>query len=143
LGYPNRGKPGIVTRVKRLLPRIGILALSLVVLLGAVSAFGDALPLPIEKKIQPGESVVEYAGQTIRFNTSTTLLIRLEPVSLTQIAYKIKVHPGFPIPNGPVGSSENTLNVYWVNVGTDIYDGGAPAGTIEGILNTEGGFVDR
>lgn len=129
--------------MKRLLPRIGIVALSLVMLLGAVSAFGDSLPLPLEKKIPAGETVVDYAGQTIRFNSSTTLLLKLEPISLTQIAFKIKVYPGTPLPSGPAGSAENTLSVYWVNVGTDIYDGGAPAETIEGILNTEGGFVDR
>ena len=143
MGYPNGRNTDIVTAVKRLLPRISILALSLVMLLGAVSAFGDSLPLPLERKIPAGETVVSYAGQTIRFESTTPLLLKLEPISLTEIAFKVKLYPGTPLPNGPEGTAENNLLIYWVNVGTDIYEGGAPAGTIEGILNTEGGFVDR
>ena len=143
MGYTNGQNTGIVTAVKRLLPRIGILALSLVMLLGAVAAFGDSLPLPLEKKVPPGETVIEYAGQTIRFTSSTPLSLKLEPISLTQISFKVKIYPGTPLPSGPSGSAENNLHIYWVNVGTDIYDGAAPLGTIEGILNTEGGFVDR
>jgi hypothetical protein len=129
--------------VKRLLPRIGLIALGLVFLFGAVSAFGDSLPLPLEKKVPAGETVVEYAGQQLRFTTSVPLYLRLEPISATQIQYRVKVYPGNPIPNGPVGTAENNLEIYWVNVGTNVYDGGAPSGTIEGVLNTEGGFVDR
>jgi len=141
--YPNVGKADIVTDVKRLLPRIGALALGLLLLFGAVSASGDSLPLPIEKKVPAGESVVFYAGQTLQFNTSVPLLLKLEPLTLTRIKLKVKVHPGYPIPNGPAATAENTLIIYWVNFSTDVYDGGAPAETIEGILDTEGGFVDR
>ena len=143
MGYTNGQNTGIVTAVKRLLPRISIAVLSLVMLLGAVSAFGDSLPLPLERKVPAGETVIDYAGQTIRFNSSTPLSVKLEPISLTQISFKVKVYPGTPLPSGPVGTAENVLKIYWVNIGTDIYDGGAPMETIEGILNTEGGFVDR
>lgn len=129
--------------MKRILPRIGLIALGLVFLFGAVSAFGDSLPMPLEKKLPAGETTIEYAGQQLRFTSSVPLFVRLEPISQTQIQYKVRVYPGHPIPSGPVGTAENNLEIYWVNVGTDIYDGGAPSGTIEGILNTEGGFVDR
>jgi hypothetical protein len=129
--------------VKHLLPRIGVLALGLILLFAAASANGDSLPLPLEKKLLAGESTVQYAGQTLRFTSSVPLLVRLEPLSLTQIQYRVRVHPGFPIPSGPVGSAENNLVIFWVNIGTDIYEGGAPSGVIEGVLNTEGGFVDR
>ncbi len=129
--------------MKHLLPRIGVLALGLILLFAAASVNGDSLPLPLEKKVAVGESIIDYAGQTLRFNTSVPLLVRLEPLSTTQIQYKVKVHPGFAIPSGPAGSSENNLTIFWVNIGTDVYDGGAPSGTIEGVLNTEGGFVDR
>lgn len=112
-------------------------------LLGVVTANGDSLPLPIEKKVSVGESTVLYAGQTLRFTTTVPLLLRLEPMSLTQIQFRIRVHPGYAVPSGPVGSSENSLKVHWVNIGTDIYEGGIPSGVIEGVLNTEGGFVDR
>lgn len=129
--------------MKRLLPRIGLIALGLVFLFGAVSAFGDSLPLPLEKKLPAGESTIQYAGQSFRFTSSVPLWVRLEPVSETRIQYRVKVYPGHPIPSGPVGTAENALEIYWVNVGTDIYDGGVPSGTIEGTLDTEGGFVDR
>jgi hypothetical protein len=142
-GFPNGRKTDIVTAVKRLLPRIGILALSLALVLGAASSFGQGLPLPLEKKIPAGQTTIDYAGQTLRFTTSVTLYVKLEPISLTQIRYTVRVYPGVPLPSGPVGSAENNLEIYWVNVGTDVYEGGAPSGTIEGILNTEGGFVDR
>jgi hypothetical protein len=129
--------------VKRLLPRIGVLALGLVLLFGTVSAFGDSMPVPLEKKIPIGETLVVYAGQTLRFTTTVPLYLKLEPISATQIQFRVRVYPGLPIPSGPVGTAENSLEIYWVNVGTDVYDGGAPSGIIEGVLNTEGGFVDR
>ena len=129
--------------MKRLLPRISIIALALVALLGVFSAFGQSLPLPLEKKVPAGTTTIEYAGQILRFTSSTPLYLRLEPVSLTKIQYRVRVYPGVPVPTGPVGTSENNLNIFWVNTGTDIYEGGAPSETLEGTLNTEGGFVDR
>lgn len=129
--------------MKRFLPRIGVLALGLILLFGTVSAFGDSLPVPLEKKIPIGETLVVYAGQTLRFTTTVPLYLKLEPISATQIQFRVRVFPGLPIPSGPVGTAENSLEIYWVNVGTDVYDGGAPSGIIEGVLNTEGGFVDR
>ncbi len=112
-------------------------------LLGAVSAFGDSLPLPLEKKVPAGESTIQYAGQTLRFTSSVPLYVRLEPVTETRIRFRVKVYPGHPIPTGPVGTAENSLEIYWVNIGNDIYDGGISSETIEGTLDTEGGFVDR
>jgi hypothetical protein len=129
--------------VKRLLPRISLIALGLVLLFGVVSAFGDSLPLPLEKKVPAGETIIEYAGQQLRFTTSVPLYLKLEPVTATQIHFRVRVYPGNPIPSGPVGTAENNLVIYWINVGTDVYDGGAPSGIIEGVLDTEGGFVDR
>ncbi|HXV14793.1 MAG TPA: hypothetical protein VEC56_11365 [Candidatus Krumholzibacteria bacterium] len=129
--------------MKRLLPRMAVLALGLALVLGAVSSFGQSLPLPLEKKIMAGQTTIEYVGQSLRFTTTVPLYVKLEPVSLTQIRFTVRVHPGYAIPNGPVGSAENNLEIYWVNVGTDVYEGGAPSGTIEGVLDTEGGFVDR
>lgn len=122
---------------------MSVLALGLLLLLGAVSAFGDSLPMPVEKKIPAGETVIQYAGQSIRFTTTVPLFVRLEPLSQTRIHFKVRVYPGQPMPSGPAGSAENNLEIYWLNFGTDIYEGGAPSDIIEGILNTEGGFVDR
>jgi hypothetical protein len=122
---------------------MSVLALGLLLLFGAVSAFGDSLPMPVEKKIPAGETTIQYAGQSLRFTTSVTLFVRLEPLSETRIQFRVKLYPGQPMPSGPAGSSENNIEIHWLNYGTDIYEGGAPSGVIEGVLNTEGGFVDR
>jgi hypothetical protein len=122
---------------------MSVLALGCALLLCAVSAFGDAIQVPLEKKLPVGESYVEYGGQTIRFNSSVPLFVRFDSISPSQIQYKVRVQTGFAIPSGPIGTSENTLAIHWVNIAEDIYNGGVPSGTLEGILNTEGGFVDR
>ncbi len=142
--FQTAGKPDIVNGVRRLLPRIGAFALALFVWVGSVIAEPAGLQLPVEKKLPAGESTVEYAGQVLRFTSSVPLHVRLEPLSQTLIRFRVRVQPGHALPTGPAGSSTNNLEIYWVNVGTDVYQGGAPtADTIEGTLNTEGGFVDR
>ena len=122
---------------------MSVLALGFALLLCAVSAFGDGIAVPLEKKLPAGESYVEYSGQTIRFVSSVPLFVRFDSVSPSEIQYKIRVQTGFAIPSAPIGTTENTLAVHWVNIAEDIYNGGIPSGTLEGILNTEGGFVDR
>ena len=122
---------------------MSVLALGFALLLCAVSAFGDGIQVPLEKKLPAGESNVEYGGQTIRFVSPVPLFVRFDSISPSQIQYKVRVQTGFALPSAPIGTSENTLAIYWVNFDTDIYTGGVPSGTIEGILNTEGGFVDR
>ncbi len=129
--------------MKRLLPRIAALVLGLLLVFGAVVAQGDSLPIPLEKKVTIGQSTIYYAGQTIEITTTVPLLVRLEPVTMTRIQYRIRVQPGYPLPSGPEGSAGNNLLIRWVNFGEDIYEGGVPSGVIEGILDTEGGFVDR
>jgi hypothetical protein len=127
--------------VKRFLPRISLFALALALWFGA--AGGEDLPLPIEKRLSVGESTIAYGGQTLRFTTSVPLIVQLDAPSATIIHFRVKVQPGTPLPSGPAGSADNTVKIYWVNFSTDVYEGGAPSGTIEGDLNTEGGFVDR
>jgi hypothetical protein len=122
---------------------MSVLALGLALLLCAVSAFGQGMQVPMEKKLPAGESSVEYSGQTFRFNSSVPLFVRFDSLSPVTVQYKVRVQTGYAIPSAPAGTTENTLAIYWVNVGTDLYNGGLPSGWIEGILNTEGGFVDR
>jgi hypothetical protein len=122
---------------------MSVLALGFALLLCAVSAFGDGIQVPLERKLPAGESSVEYAGQTIRFTSSLPLFVRFDSISPSQVQYKVRIQSGFALPSAPAGTLENTLAIYWVNVDTDIYNGGLPLDTLEGILNTEGGFVDR
>ena len=122
---------------------MSVLALGFALLLCAVSAFGDGVQVPLEKKLPAGESSVEYAGQTIQFTSSVPLFVRFDSLSPSLVQYKVRIQTGFALPSAPIGTSENTLAIHWVNINTDIYNGGVPSGTLEGILNTEGGFVDR
>jgi hypothetical protein len=129
--------------MKRLLPRMSVLALGLALLVCAVSASGDEILLPLEAKIRAGETTIDYAGQSFRFTTSVPLYARFEWMSASHIQYKVRVQAGYAIPSAPAGTIENTVEIYWSNADKDIYSGGVPTGTLEGILNTEGGFVDR
>lgn len=124
--------------MKRLLPKT-LWVVCLLALLWPASGFGDQLPL--EKKVAPGISFVTYQGQTLRFVTPVNLSVSIESVSTSVI------HLKFLAP-GTVGSrttsAETRVAVYWVNFGTDVYNGAPPVGQAwEGDLNTEGGFVDR
>jgi hypothetical protein len=111
--------------------------LGLLLVLSPVASFGQDLPLelPIGKRVNPGISFVQYAGQTFRFATLVPVNVSFEMVSATVIHLKF------------VGAPEATsgaLAVYWVNFQTDIYDGTVPVGDPwEGDLSTESGFVDR
>jgi hypothetical protein len=122
---------------------MSVLALGLALLVCAVSAYGDQILMPLETKVRVGETTVDYAGQSFRFTTSVPLFVRFESISSSHIQYKVRVQAGYAIPSSPAGTAENTVEIYWANANTDIYSGGAPTGTLEGILNTEGGFVDR
>jgi hypothetical protein len=99
--------------------------------------------MPLEKKLPIGTNEILYSGQTLRFTTAVPLFVRLEPISAVEIRFTIRVLPGAPIPQGPEGNAQTTIHIFWVNFGADVYDGGPPSGVIEGVLNTEGGFVDR
>ena len=129
--------------MKPLLSRIGLIALCLALLLSAALAFGEGLPMPMEKKIPAGEVTIDYAGQMLRFTTSAPLVVRLYATPDFVVHYAVKVQPGYPIPQGPEGTAENNLRIVFTNTGTELYDGGVPAGTLDGSFNSEGGFVDR
>jgi hypothetical protein len=128
----------------KLLRRI-VLAVFLVLIpvLPALS-FGDELLAPLEKKVPAGTSTISYGGQTLRFTTSVALLVKCDPELTNKIRVTVSLYPGTPLPKGPGTAAIETLSIYWVNFGTDVYDGGIP--DVEpwvGTLNTEGGFVDR
>jgi hypothetical protein len=125
-------------------PRVIGIALALLCLLIPTLGFGDALPAPLEKKLPVGESTFVYADQTIRISTPTALIVRCDPLSSTQIRVRVSVYNGVPAPSGSAAPT-TTLHIYWVNNGTDVYDGSVPppGSYVDAVLTTEGGFVDR
>lgn len=122
-----------------------ILALALValVVLAPVAPSADQLPLPLEKKVVAGTTTIEYAGQHIRFTTPVPLLVRLEPVTSTRIRLRFHAYPGTP--TSAYASPATTLQVYWEDFGNEIYAGSVPPETDpwDGLMLTEGGFIDR
>ncbi len=117
------------------------LVLVAAVVLVPLAAGADQLPLPLEKKLAAGTTVVEYAGQHIRFSTPVPLLVRLEPVTATRIRLRFSAYPGVP----SAASPSTTLSVFWEDFGNSIYEGAVPPETDpwDGLMLTEGGFIDR
>jgi hypothetical protein len=127
------------------LPRVIGVVLALVCLLIPTLGLGDGLPAPLEKKLPPGVSTFTYAGETLRISTPSALIVRCDPLSPTQIRVRVSVYSGVPqSPNEPAAPTA-TLNIYWVNHATDVYDGSVPppGQSVDAVLTTEGGFVDR
>lgn len=124
--------------------RTTLLALAVLALLVPSLGLGDELAVPIEKKIVAGTTTITYAGQNIRFTTPVALLVKLEPDGTTRIKMTVQIYPGTPMPDGPTTYADETLNIYWTDYETDVYNGGVPVTEPwTGYLNTEGGFVDR
>lgn len=124
--------------------RIALTALVLLALLVPTAGLGDELLLPLERKVQPGTTTIAYGGQTLRFTTPVALLLKIEAVSATRYRLTVSLYPGTSPPPTPTLTAESTLNIYWTNVGTDVYNGDVPVGDPwTGVLNTEGGFVER
>jgi len=100
------------------------------------------LAVPMEKKILPGSPVVvTYAGQNLRFSTPTAIVIRLEPLTETQI--RLTVRPYGSAGGAQGASSQNDLIIYWEDFGTNVYTGPPPEEEWTGILLTESGFTEK
>lgn len=140
--YPNQRNSDIVSVVKLL--RTTLIVLAVLALLLPSLGLGGEMPIPLEKKIVPGTTTIAYAGQTFRFTTSVSLLLKCDPESPTRFKMTVQLYPGTPLTNGPQTFATETINIYWSEYGTDVYSGGVPVTEPwTGWLNTEGGFVDR
>lgn len=124
--------------------RSAFVALTLLALLIPATGFGDEMLVPLEKKVVAGTTLVNYAGQTLRFSTPVALLVKCDPISPTQFRLTVSLYPGTPSPHGVSGNAVDQLQIFWTNFNTDVYSGGIPSSEPWiGTLNTEGGFVDR
>lgn len=124
--------------------RTTLIALAVLALLVPSLGLGGEMPVPLEKKIVPGTTSITYAGQTFRFTTSVSILLKCDPESPTRFKMTVQLYPGTPMPNGPMTFATETLTIYWNEYGTDVYNGTIPCTEPwVGYLNTEGGFVDR
>ena len=127
------------------LPRIVVAGLLLAAVLLPLAALADQLPAPLEKKITPGITNIQYAGQDLRFTTSVSLIIRFDAVSATKIRLTVKTYGSSGTGGPSAASSTSELSIFWENFSTDVYVGTAPSTSEswEGVLNTESGFTEK
>lgn len=125
------------------LPRLLVAAVALAIVLMPLALLADQLPAPLEKKINPGVTTIEYAGQTLRFTTPVSLIINLDPISTTQIRLSVRT---YGTTSGPQGAAAATdVNIYWEDFDNDVYNGPPPptSSPWEGILYTESGYTEK
>lgn len=103
---------------------------------------GRSDEMSLDKRVLPGITFIQYEGQVFRFATPVTLNVNFETLSASLIHLTFVAPPGGP--GQHVTANTVKVAVYWVTFDTNIYEGAAPVGEPwDGILNTEGGFVDR
>lgn len=125
----------------RLLRRL-VLALVLLIPFLPATSMGDQLLVPLDKKVPAGTTTIEYGGQNLRFTTPAALLVKCEQQVDLKIKVTVSLYPGTSYTTD--GTAAQMMTIYWVNFGTDVYDGGVPIATPwVGTFDTEGGFVDR
>jgi hypothetical protein len=124
----------------KVLPKILLSSLLILLMLIPLTAVSEQLPLPLDKNLRPGVTVIDYMGQSLRFTTDVPLQVRLMPLDETRIKLQ------FRTPSGHDGSASGaTLNlvIFWDNWGSDIYSGSPPADWETEILLTESGFTEK
>lgn len=126
----------------KVLARLLVAGVVLAALLTPLTILADQLPLPLQKKINPGVTTISYAGQDLRFTTAVPLVVRLEPLSTTRIKLTVSAY-GAPAGGGHAAAPAD-LNIYWENWDSDVYTGPPPTSDDwEGVLNTESGFTEK
>lgn len=119
--------------------------IAVILVLIAVTALAKDVPAPLTKKIPPGITTIEYAGQQVRFSSEQGLIVQFK--SLDAIRIQLTVRPyGPPAVSGQGGGEYSTtgtsVDIYWENFGSEIYNGSLTE-PYEGILNSESGFTEK
>lgn len=113
-------------------------------LLVPIMAVSDQLPARVVKTLFPGVTTIEYAGQSLRFETQVPLRVGLSPVSMTEI--RLRFSSTRSTAGGAQGvQGEDNVQAIWVDWNSELYSGPAPPTWAEwdGILNTESGFTEK
>ena len=126
----------------KIFSKVLLASVLVVLMLLPLTAASDQLPVPLEKKIMPGVAVIDYMGQSLRFTTDVTLLVKLLPLDATHISLQFRTSGSQP-PGGGSAPSAPNIDIFWEDWSNDIYTGSAPTGWWTGILATESGFTEK
>jgi len=126
-------KVATMKSISRILASVVLLALVLSPL--AVSA--DQLMLPMEKKLLPGVNIVQYGDQSFRFTAPVRLYVKLNPVTATTIRMEVRIY------GSPTGTSDDPVEIQWMNWGADIHVGTLPESGFSALLLTESGMTEK
>jgi len=107
----------------------------LTLVLAPLAVGADQLSLPMEKKLKPGINLIDYSGQSLRFTSTIALFVKLNPIDATRIQLEVRIYGG--------GSSNETVQIYWMNWGAEIHAGALPASGDSWILLTESGMTEK
>lgn len=121
----------------RTVSRILAAAILLTLVLSPLVASADQLPLPLEKKLLPGTNVIAYSDQYFRFVSPVRLYVKLNPVSPSSIRLEVRIY------GSPTGTSDDSIQIEWMNWGANIHVGTLPESGLDTILNTESGMTEK
>jgi hypothetical protein len=125
------------------LSKLVLASVLLVLLVAPSTSMSDRMPAPIVQVVEPGQSTILYAGQSLRFTTDVPLKLSLTPLEPGRIHMKVKaIIPRGGGGNAPASGSE-IVEIFWLNWDNEIYDGPPPENPWEGILLTESGFTEK
>jgi len=102
----------------------------------------QALELPITKTLYPGTNVIQYGGQTLVFNNSVMLKVRLAYTALLRFEVSVARHPSATEVEGASGTEQ--MAITWEDYQQLLYDGVVPSdGWVAELNLTEGGWVEK
>lgn len=126
----------------KVLARLLVVVVVAALLLTPLSVLADQIPMPLQKKIAPGVTTVNYAGQNLRFTTPIGLVVKFDPITETRIRLTVRAYGSA---SATQGGQVAVISIYWENWGSDVYTGSAPTASNpwEGVLNSESGFTEK
>jgi hypothetical protein len=112
-----------------------------VVLVLAVVAVAEQLPIPKTEAVFPGVTRVVYAGQTFVFTTTVKLSAKFEVLNDREI--QIKIRTAATLRDNSALAPAEMLKIYWQDGDETLYDGTPPDGEWTGMVLTEGGLTEK
>jgi len=114
----------------------------LVLLVLPMGVMADQMLMPMEKKISAGTTVVNYAGQSLRFTTGIALVAKFDPVSDKN--FRLTVHI-YGTPPGPSAASGLEFELVWEDFQKEVYNGPPPppGDPFSEIFLSESGFTEK